>query len=64
MSALINHMGARFTASTADFGPMMEELGARGLGYLDDGIIQPLAGAATRGGQRCRVRPRRHGARP
>ena len=34
---LINNMGARFTASAADFGPMMEELGARGLGYLDDG---------------------------
>jgi hypothetical protein len=34
---LINHMGARFTASTADFAPIMEELGARGLGYLDDG---------------------------
>lgn len=34
---LINHMGARFTASTADFAPVMEELGARGLGYVDDG---------------------------
>lgn len=34
---LINHMGARFTASTADFAPVMEELGARGLGYIDDG---------------------------
>jgi polysaccharide deacetylase 2 family uncharacterized protein YibQ len=34
---VINNMGARFTASGADFGPMMEELGARGLGYLDDG---------------------------
>jgi uncharacterized protein len=34
---LINHMGARFTSSTADFAPIMEELGARGLGYLDDG---------------------------
>lgn len=34
---LINHMGARFTASTSDFAPMMEELGARGLGYVDDG---------------------------
>ena len=36
-AALINNMGARFTASGVDFGPMMEELGARGLGYLDDG---------------------------
>jgi uncharacterized protein len=34
---LINHTGARFTASAADFGPVMEELGTRGLGYLDDG---------------------------
>jgi polysaccharide deacetylase 2 family uncharacterized protein YibQ len=34
---LINHMGARFTASAQDFSPVMEELGARGLGYLDDG---------------------------
>lgn len=34
---LINNMGARFTASGADFSPIMEELGARGLGYIDDG---------------------------
>ena len=34
---IVNHMGARFTASGGDFGPVMEELGARGLGYLDDG---------------------------
>ncbi len=34
---LVNNMGARFTSSGADFGPVMEELGARGLGYLDDG---------------------------
>lgn len=36
-AGLINNMGARFTASAADFGPMIEELGARGLGFLDDG---------------------------
>jgi hypothetical protein len=36
-AGLVNNMGARFTASAADFSPMMEELGARGLGYLDDG---------------------------
>lgn len=36
-AGIINNMGARFTASGTDFGPMMEELGARGLGYLDDG---------------------------
>lgn len=34
---IINNMGARFTASAADFSPIMEEFGARGLGYLDDG---------------------------
>jgi len=34
---VINHMGARFTSSTADFNPVMEELGSRGLGYIDDG---------------------------
>lgn len=34
---VLNNMGARFTASGADFGPVMEELGVRGLGYLDDG---------------------------
>ncbi|MEO5808162.1 divergent polysaccharide deacetylase family protein [Devosia sp.] len=34
---VMNHMGARFTASGSDFSPIMEELGARGLGYLDDG---------------------------
>lgn len=36
-AGIINNMGARFTASAADFSPVMEELGARGLGYLDDG---------------------------
>lgn len=36
-AGIINNMGARFTSSGADFGPVMEELGARGLGYIDDG---------------------------
>lgn len=36
-TGLINHMGARFTASAGDFSPLMEELGLRGLAYLDDG---------------------------
>jgi polysaccharide deacetylase 2 family uncharacterized protein YibQ len=36
-AGVINNMGARFTASAADFGPAMEELGTRGLGYIDDG---------------------------
>ena len=47
---LINYMGARFTASAADFAPVMEELGTRGLGYVDDGssnrsLAPQLAGA-------------------
>lgn len=36
-AGVMNNMGARFTASAADFGPMMEELGTRGLAYIDDG---------------------------
>lgn len=36
-AGVINNMGARFTASGADFAPIMEEFGARGLGYIDDG---------------------------
>lgn len=36
-TGVLNHMGARFTASAADFGPIMEEFGLRGLAYLDDG---------------------------
>ncbi|MBF0678090.1 MAG: divergent polysaccharide deacetylase family protein [Devosia sp.] len=36
-TGVINNMGARFTASGADFAPVMEELGSRGLGYIDDG---------------------------
>ena len=35
-AGVINNMGARFTASSADFNPIMEELGSRGLGYVDD----------------------------
>ena len=34
---VMNYMGARFTASAGDFEPLMEEIGTRGLGYLDDG---------------------------
>lgn len=33
----INNMGARFTSSATDLAPFMEELGSRGVGYLDDG---------------------------
>lgn len=51
-AGIVNNMGARFTASGADFGPIMEELGARGLGYLDDGSsnrsLAPQLAAANR----------------
>lgn len=47
---VINNMGARFTASAADMAPVVEEFGARGLGYIDDGgsnrsVAAQLAGA-------------------
>lgn len=47
---VMNYMGARFTSAGADFAPVMEELGTRGLGYLDDGtsnrsLAVQLAGA-------------------
>ncbi len=49
---VMNNMGARFTASGADFGPVMEELAASGLGYLDDGSsnrsLAPQLAAANR----------------
>lgn len=33
---IMNNLGARFSSSAADFTPIMEELGTRGLAYLDD----------------------------
>lgn len=36
-AGVTNYMGGRFTGSSGDFTPIMEELGTRGLGYLDDG---------------------------
>jgi hypothetical protein len=49
---VINNMGARFTASAADFSPVMEELGARGLGYLDDGSSNRSLASQLAGGNR------------
>lgn len=34
---MINNLGARFTSSANDMAPFMEELGTRGIAYLDDG---------------------------
>lgn len=36
-TGVMNYMGARFTAENAAFQPVMDELGKRGLLYLDDG---------------------------
>ena len=36
-TGVMNYMGARFSADRAAMGPMMDELGRRGLLYLDDG---------------------------
>lgn len=36
-TGVINHLGAKFTSASADFEPVMEELGLRGLAYVDDG---------------------------
>lgn len=51
-AGVINNMGARFTASAADFAPVMEELGARGLAYIDDGssnrTLAPQLSSANR----------------
>jgi len=51
-TGVVNHMGARFTASAADFGPVVEELGLRGIGYLDDGSsARSVAPQLTRANQ-------------
>ena len=34
---VINYMGARFTSETAALAPVLEEIGSRGLVYVDDG---------------------------
>lgn len=49
-TGMINNMGAKFTSSATDLSPFMEELGSRGIGYLDDGssnrsLTQQLARA-------------------
>jgi polysaccharide deacetylase 2 family uncharacterized protein YibQ len=36
-TGIMNYMGARFTADAGAMGPVMDELGRRGLLYLDDG---------------------------
>nr|MCU0831999.1 divergent polysaccharide deacetylase family protein [Rhizobiaceae bacterium] len=45
---IMNFMGARFTADEAAFAPVMAELSARGLMYLDDGTsARSLAPASS-----------------
>lgn len=36
-TGVMNYMGARFSADAAAMGPLMDELGRRGLAYVDDG---------------------------
>ncbi len=49
---VMNYMGARFTSSSEDFAPVMEELGLRGLGYLDDGSSNRAIAAQLAGGNK------------
>ena len=47
-TGVMNYMGARFTADTELMAPVISEIGARGLMYVDDGtsarsVAQPLA---------------------
>jgi uncharacterized protein len=35
--AVVNHLGGKFTADTKEISPVLKEIAARGLGYLDDG---------------------------
>ena len=34
---VVNHLGGKFTADTKEISPILTEIAARGLGYLDDG---------------------------
>ena len=35
--AVVNHLGGKFTADARELSPILNEIAARGLGYLDDG---------------------------
>jgi polysaccharide deacetylase 2 family uncharacterized protein YibQ len=35
--AVVNHLGGKFTADSKEISPVLSEIAARGLGYLDDG---------------------------
>jgi uncharacterized protein len=35
--AIVNHLGGKFTADAKEISPILSEIAARGLGYLDDG---------------------------
>ncbi len=35
--AVVNHLGGKFTADVKEISPVLTEIAARGLGYLDDG---------------------------
>jgi hypothetical protein len=46
---VVNYMGARFTSENAALAPVMEEIGGRGLLYLDDGSSARSKAAAVAG---------------
>lgn len=49
---IVNHMGARLTSDEAALAPILREIGARGLGFVDDGSSsrsQALAAAGRAG---------------
>jgi polysaccharide deacetylase 2 family uncharacterized protein YibQ len=48
---VVNYMGARFTADPAALGPILAELGKRGLLYLDDGSSAQSQAADAAGGR-------------
>ena len=51
--AVVNHLGGKFTADTRELTPVLTEIAARGLGYLDDGAsprsVAPEVAAALQG---------------
>ncbi|MFO0408012.1 MAG: divergent polysaccharide deacetylase family protein [Labrys sp. (in: a-proteobacteria)] len=49
---IVNYMGARFTSSEAAMGPVLKEIGSRGLLYADDGTSpRSLAAGLARSGE-------------
>jgi polysaccharide deacetylase 2 family uncharacterized protein YibQ len=45
--AVVNHLGGKFTADREEITPVMREIAARGLGFLDDGVSPRSAADAV-----------------